>query len=127
MQEILEKIKNFEFPEEFDFMIAIGRGGIIPAAILNQKLNLEMGTLWLRFRDEKNNAMGEHPKLVKEFELDAKDKRILIVDDVSRTGASLNYVKELLKDAKSVRTFVINGKADFYLYDEECFKFPWKL
>jgi len=24
-----------------------------------------------------------------------------------------------------VKTFAVNGKADYALYDEACFKFPW--
>ncbi|NCB27269.1 MAG: phosphoribosyltransferase, partial [Bacteroidia bacterium] len=27
--------------------------------------------------------------------------------------------------AKQIKTFAVNGKADYSLYDETCFKFPW--
>jgi xanthine phosphoribosyltransferase len=45
-----------------------------------------------------------------------------------KTGATLNYAVNLLKDdARLVKTFAVNGKADYSLYNEDCFRFPWIL
>ena len=57
--------------------------------------------------------------------LKIKNKKILIVDDISRTGATLKKAKEILKGNK-LKTFVINGKADYSLYNlKGCVKWPW--
>ena len=54
-----------------------------------------------------------------------KNKKILLVDDFSRTGKTFKEAKKLLKGAK-IKTFVINGKADYKLYSyKTCLKFPW--
>lgn len=127
MQEILDRIKVLEFKEKFDLLVAIGRGGIVPAAILNQKFNVDLKILWLRFRDDDNNEESKSPKLMREMDFSVQGKKVLIVDDVSRSGKSLEYAKSLLSEADTLKTFVVNGNADYFLYDEECFKFPWKL
>ena len=33
--------------------------------------------------------------------------------------------KELMQDARMIKTFAVNGNADYALFDEACFKFPW--
>ena len=40
-EEVLQKFREIEFAEEFDMIVAIANGGVIPAAIINQKLNVE--------------------------------------------------------------------------------------
>ena len=50
---------------------------------------------------------------------------LLVVDDRSRTGATLALAREVLRDAAVVRTLAVNGKADHSLFDEPCFVFPW--
>jgi xanthine phosphoribosyltransferase len=124
MQEIINKINQFDFPD-FDFVIGIARGGIIPAALISQKLNLPLKIINVNYRDENHKPKFDKPILQKP-DFNVINKRILLVDDVSRTGKTFNTAKEFLKD-NIVKTFVINGKADYYLYNEECFKFPWLL
>jgi hypoxanthine phosphoribosyltransferase len=54
-----------------------------------------MDILWLNLRDEKNNIIRTEPQLIgKNIEL--KNKKILLVDDVSRTGKTLEKAKQLL-------------------------------
>ncbi len=61
------------------------------------------------------------------IDFDYKNKRILLVEDRVKTGASLLYACKLLEGATYVKTFAVNGKADYALYNEDCFKFPWLL
>jgi len=37
----------------------------------------------------------------------------------------IQKAKELLAKAALVKTFAVNGKADYSLFDEPCFKMPW--
>ena len=65
------------------------------------------------------------PKNAVDF--DFKDKSILLVDDRIKTGSTIRLACELLKEARLVKTFAVNGTADYALFDETCFKFPWIL
>ena len=123
--EILQRFAEIEFAEKFDMIVAVANGGIIPAAILNQRLNIEFNLLKINYRDAFQQPKFDTPKLLEEINFDYKDRTILIVEDRVKTGASLTKAVELLSDAKLVKTFAVNGNADYFLYNESCFKFPW--
>jgi uncharacterized protein len=127
IDEILQKIKDVEFREDFDTIVAIARGGIFPAALLQQKLMIDFEILWLNFRDDKQQPQYDEPVLLKPVNFEYMNKKILLVDDRSRTGKTFVKGKALLNGAALIRTLVVNGKADYPLFDEECFTFPWKL
>jgi xanthine phosphoribosyltransferase len=123
--ELRIKFNAIAFNESFDVIVAIANGGIIPAAILNQRLHLPIELLKINFRDNKQQPMYPSPKLLADISFDVKNKRVLLVEDRVKTGATLEFAKKLLKDASMVKTFAVNGKADYALYDEACFSFPW--
>lgn len=126
-EEIKRRFESISFAEKFDMIVAIANGGIIPAALLNQQLDLEIQLLKLHLRDSSQKPLYDRPKLLEDIRFDVKGKTILLVEDRVKTGATLNYAKQLLTEAgaKSVRTLAVNGKADYCLYDETCFMFPW--
>lgn len=124
-EEVLQRFKDIEFNETFDIIVAIANGGIIPAAIINQRLNTGVELLKINLRDPHQIPKYDSPKLVSPIDFDFKDKTILLVEDRIKTGATVNYALELLNEAKQIKTFAVNGKADYSLYDEECFRFPW--
>ena len=59
------------------------------------------------------------------YRWNGKNKTILLVEDRIKTGATVNLAVSLLKDAAVVKTFAVNGNADYELYNESCFRFPW--
>jgi len=124
---VAERIRTVKFREEFDMIVAIANGGIIPAALLNQRLNVELQLLKLHLRDTNQKPLYDVPQLVEGVKFEVEGRTILLVDDRVKTGATLNYARQLLSGAKLVRTFAVNGKADYCLYDESCFSFPWIL
>ncbi|MCE5175431.1 MAG: phosphoribosyltransferase [Bacteroidales bacterium] len=126
-EEVRKKFESVTFQEKFDMIVAVANGGIIPAAMLNQHLNLEIQLLKLHLRDASQKQIFEKPKLLEEIRFEVKDKSILLVEDRVKTGATLTYAKQLLMQAgaKSVKTFAVNGNADYCLYNEACFMFPW--
>lgn len=125
--EVLEKIRTLEFKEEFDMIVAIANGGIISAALLNQRLNIDIQLLKLNLRDASQRPLYDSPRLLEEIKFDVRGKKILLVEDRVKTGMTLNYARQLLAGAALVKTFAVNGKADYCLYDEACFRFPWIL
>lgn len=44
-----------------------------------------------------------------------------------KTGSTIHLACELLKEARLIKIFAVNGTADYALFDETCFKFPWIL
>ena len=121
--QILKQLKTINFPE-FDIIVAVGRDGIMPASLLHHFLKTPVKVIWINYRDKQNKPIRKSPKLTKPFPK-IKNKRILLVDTISKTGKTLSKAKEILKDNK-VSTFVINGKADYSLFHhKECIEWPW--
>jgi len=121
----MQRFREITFHEQFDLIVAIANGGIIPAAILNQRLNLRMELLRINLRDPSQKPRFERPQLVSPIDFDIKGKTILLVEDRIKTGATVRFAIDLLHEAREIKTFAVNGKADYALYDEDCFKFPW--
>lgn len=127
-EEIKAKIGDFQWNEAFDRVVAIANGGIIPAALINQRLGLPFELIKVSLRGPNQVPIHEAPRLMEPIGFDPRGERILLVEDRVKTGASLKFAKALLEgEGAVVRTFAVNGPADYSLYDEPCFKFPWIL
>ena len=123
--DIIEKIRSIHFHEKFDFIVAIANGGIIPAALLNQRFGFEIHLLKLNLRDAQQQKLYDTPKLLEEIKFDFEGKTILLVEDRIKTGTTILYAKQLLAKAALIKTFAINGDADYCLFNETCFRVPW--
>jgi hypoxanthine phosphoribosyltransferase len=73
-----------------DYVIGLTRGGLIPANMISQYLDIPMHTLKVNLRDhaytESNTRMAEDA-----FNM---SKEILIVDDINDSGATLSWIKQ---------------------------------
>ncbi len=127
MEEVLERFKKIEFHDDFDIIVAIANGGIVPAGIINQRLQKEVHLIRINLRDEYQHPKYDSPQLLAPVDFEFKGKRILLVDDRIKTGSTVRLACELLKGALLIKTFAVNGTADYALFDEACFKFPWIL
>jgi xanthine phosphoribosyltransferase len=85
-----------------DYVVGLTRGGLVPANLISQYLQVPMHTLNVSLRDggshpESNLWMAEDA-----FGYEIHDpvcsgdgrKRILIVDDINDSGATLNWIKQ---------------------------------
>ena len=81
----------------------------------------------LNYRDEKNNPRHESPVVIQKPTSDLSNKRILLVDDVSVSGKTMEAALKQLGDL-NIKTLAMKGKADFVLFPEvkDCVKWPWK-
>jgi Predicted phosphoribosyltransferases len=97
-----KKIKQAH--KKIDRIIAISRGGLIPARILSDFLQLSISNIVIS--SYSNLKQLKEPKIIEVSEIDLKDKSILIVDEVSDTGKTfvraLKYFKE--KPVKNIVT-----------------------
>ena len=126
--EIAERLKTAPLPET-DLVIGIGTGGIVPASLAAFHLKAELRIITLNYRDEKNTPRYEKPVVLNmPSNLELEGKKILLVDDVSVSGKTLNAALGLLKGYQ-VTTMTMKGKAaDIILFPEvkDCVKWPWK-
>ena len=125
-REISARLKSIDLPE-IDLVIGIGSGGIPPASFVAFHLNAELQIMTLNYRDDKNIPRYNSPKLLNKPEWDLKGKRILLVDDVSVSGKTMNEARRQLV-GHNVATLTMKGTADYVLFPEinDCVMWPWK-
>jgi hypoxanthine phosphoribosyltransferase len=125
--EISERLRSMELPET-DLVIGIGTGGIVPASLVAFHLGCELHIITLNYRDESNTPRYEKPIVINMPEMPSLEgKRILLVDDVSVSGKTLNEALLHFQDL-NIKTLTMKGKADYVLFPEvkDCVKWPWK-
>jgi len=125
--EITERLRSMELPET-DLVIGIGTGGIVPASLVAFHLGCELHIITLNYRDESNAPRYEKPVIINMPEMPSLEgKRILLVDDVSVSGKTLNEALLHFQDL-NIKTLTMKGKADYVLFPEvkDCVKWPWK-
>lgn len=125
-KQISERLKQLDLPET-DLVIGIGSGGIPAATMVAFHLNAELQIMQMNYRDEQNTPRYDAPKLLHKPDWQLDGKRILLVDDVSVSGKTMNAALEQLKGF-NVKTLAMKGKADYVLFPEikDCVKWPWK-
>ncbi|MEM0247077.1 MAG: phosphoribosyltransferase [Desulfurococcaceae archaeon] len=123
---------------EIDTIVAISRGGLIPARIMSDVLGIDelvvlRSKLWgtgVRVREEPEVSIHE--------KVSFRDRKVLVIDEVVDTGATMTKVVRLVRSlgASDVKTAVLHYKAtssfapDFYVEKLEEWVwifYPWSL
>jgi xanthine phosphoribosyltransferase len=99
-QEILRQLQRDAWRP--DYVVGLTRGGLVPANLISQYLEIPMETLKVSLRDdnsqpESNLWMAEDAFGYPEYDAMASGdgrKRILIVDDINDSGATLNWIRQ---------------------------------
>ena len=98
-----------------DIILAIGGGGLIPARIIRNELNVPIYVVSLSSYDEDDKSIDE-PRIVQWMDFSSfKEKRILIVDEVDDTRKTLDFlINKLTKEegifSTKLGVFVIHNK-----------------
>ena len=120
----------------FDALVAITRGGLVPAAIVARELNIRVvESVAVKSYDHQNQSGIKVLKTISEDILAAAKagKKVLIVDDLVDTGSTARVVREMLpgahfatvyakpKGREMVDTFITEVSQDTWIF------FPWDL
>ncbi len=120
----------------FDAIVAIARGGLVPAAIVARELNIRVvECVAAKSYDHQNQGKIDILKSLSKdiLAMDKASKKVLIVDDLVDTGATARAVREMLPNAHFatvyakplgndvVDTFITEVSQDTWIY------FPWDL
>ena len=87
-QEILRQIQRDAWQP--DYVVGLTRGGLVPANLISQYLEVPMECLKVSLRDDNSQTESNLWMAEDAFE----QKRILVVDDINDSGATLNWIKE---------------------------------
>lgn len=119
-----------------DVVIAVARGGLAPARILMDYLQKKYICTFQMGHWDDEASLSEEPKIVFPLpDVDLSGKRVLVVDDVSDEGGTMEGVVSYLSTrVREIRTMVLVSKADPRLRADYCpetmdqwrwVMFPW--
>ena len=110
----------YHLRNKFDTIVCIGRGGMLPSLLLSHTLDIkDVQILNLSsYSNRINEKINKHNKT----ELDIKGKRVLIVDDLVDTGATLKKALEYCSEAKTIKTFTVHYKKRSKIQPDYFFK-----
>ena len=129
LTDLTRRLAAWEFPAGLDGVVGIASGGVVPAALVAQRLALEMKVIALNYRDEGNEPRFAEPRLLSRVPDLGVWRRVLLVDDVYVSGKSWHAARALLPREVEVLPFVMKGKTDFALIRDldGCVQWPWKI
>ncbi len=120
----------------FNSIVAITRGGLVPAAIVARELNIRVvDCVAVKSYDHQHQGGVRVLKPISDIILNQirNEERVLIVDDLVDTGATARVVRDMLpgahfatvyakpKGRQMVDTFITEVSQDTWIY------FPWDL
>jgi xanthine phosphoribosyltransferase len=128
-EDIARRLAAWKFPEGIDGVVGIASGGVVPAALVAQRLGVGLKVIALNYRDDANEPRHAEPKLLSAVPDLGAWRRVLLVDDVYVSGKSWRAARALLPVEVEVLPFVLKGKVDFALIRDVdgCVQWPWKV
>ena len=120
--------------KKFDAVVGLTRGGLTPAVLVSQYLDIPMHTLKVSLRDHIGH---DNLKDIKDSLGIGFGKNILVIDDINDTGATINAIKDSWGDSYVDYAVLINNDAseatvdysavDINKHEEDIWiVFPWE-
>ena len=124
--EIAARLAALDLPA-VDLVVGIASGGTVPAGLAAYRLGVPLTLLRINYRDLDNAPQRPKPELLFPADLPT-GRRVLLVDDVSVTGATLDLAKGLLA-GNEIATLVLKGRGDFVAFPDvgTCVVWPWAV
>lgn len=106
--ETAKQIKN-DFPNLNEtIMVAIARGGLIPAIIISDFLKINFLTLGIKSYDQNNNKGEFQIYQPLPSSIYNNDFKIILIDDLVDSGSTLKYVYNYLQKECNVKNEIYN-------------------
>lgn len=128
-QDVKNLSKNIKLLGHFNKIVAVSRGGLIPAGIMSYELGIrDVEVINISSYDEDIQRCGEDVKL--STCVSTVDEKTLIVDDLSDTGNTFNIIRKLFPEGKYAAVYAkplgINS-VDIYekAIPDKWVVFPW--
>jgi hypothetical protein len=125
-----------ELNVDFDMIVALSRGGLIPGRILSDLLAIHnVVVLDVKYYTGVGER-AEKPKINGMSKLPIKDKNVLVVDDVVDTGESVKVAVEFLRSLKpkNLTIFTLHAKPhrivdpDIFIEETSAWIiYPWEI
>lgn len=127
-RDIAGRLAAWTFPAGIDGVVGIASGGVVPAALVAQRLGVGLKVIALNYRDEANAPRFAEPQVLSAVPELGAWRRVLLVDDVWVSGKSWQAARACLPADVEVRPFVMKGKVEWALIRdvEGCVRWPWK-
>lgn len=126
-QEIGRRIREQSLPPA-DAVVGIRTGGVVPASLIAFQTGLPLYFIGLNYRRPGDHEpVHAEPVLTAQVpEIPPAYSRLLLVDDVGVSGASLRAASACLP-GRQITTLVLKGNADIVLFPEVagCVQWPW--
>jgi hypoxanthine phosphoribosyltransferase len=124
-ERIATAIQDIVVPD-VDVVVGIARGGIVPASLLGYRLGCGLVTMSVNYRDDDNRPRHDEPVIYGPASLPDDVQSVLLVDDVSVSGATLEIARGALPGCR-VTTLVLKGRADIVVFPDisTCVNWPW--
>ncbi len=94
--DIKRRVDDLILPS-FDLIIGIATGGIVPASLIAYKKGIELKIVRINYRDDNNDPRYDVPVLFEGIETLNNNLNLLIVDDVSVSGKTMELAKSIFK------------------------------
>ena len=133
LQRAARELARLQLPAtQWRGIIAVSRGGLVPAAILARELNLkQVETICVSSYDHQDQR--EQVELIKDAAVSEDGEGFLVVDDLVDSGNTFRYLRTRFPKAKFVTIYAKpKGAAlvDNYVIDvaqERWIHFPWDM
>jgi hypoxanthine phosphoribosyltransferase len=119
-----------------DLCLAISRGGLIPARLMCDLLDLrDLACVKIEYYSGIGKTLSE-PRIVHPLNADVRNKRVLVVDDVADRGNTLILVRKNLEEAGAIETRLATlhskpwskVKPDYYARElRSWIVYPWEV
>jgi hypoxanthine phosphoribosyltransferase len=120
---------------DYDFIVGVGRGGLIPATMLAYKLKKKVLSFGINTYDD--TIQTDKYVIYQSINIPTKASKILVVDDICDTGNTFNIIRDLFVKEKHLKfefasLFVKDSKShlvDYYglsVSDGIWLDFPWE-